>query len=84
MNYLTEMHDAIARRQGWQFDRDMTDADPDKLAQYRANEIRADDDARLMALASIAESLARIADALETSSEASEMAIRSAIWGTKQ
>jgi hypothetical protein len=64
MNYLTKMHDAIARRQGWQFDRFMTDADPDKLARYRANEIRADDDARLMALASIAESLARIADAL--------------------
>ena len=64
MTYLTEMRDAIDRRQGWQFDRDMADTDPERAPQYRANELRAEDDARLMALASIAESLADIANAL--------------------
>lgn len=84
MNYLDEMRDAIDRRQGWQFDGDMADTEPERAVQYRANELRAEDDARLMALASVAESLARIADALETSAEGDELAIRSAIWGTGQ
>lgn len=64
MNYLNEMRYAIERRQSWQEGGDRADNDPDKAAQYRANEIRSDDDARLMALASIAESLADIANAL--------------------
>ena len=69
MDALEEMRDAIARYHSWQFKSDMADGndegDPvDAAVAYEGTE-RAKGDIKLFALASIAESLATVADILK-------------------
>ena len=65
MTHLEQMNEHIAQMQSWLFDGDMADDDPD-MAQHYANAERARKSAQLYALAAVAESLARIADVMET------------------
>ena len=65
---IDEMTDHIAKMNSWLFNGDMVDTplhDKAEAAQHYANAERARKSAQLFALASMAESLARIADVME-------------------